>query len=97
LFIYIIICLYIYPLNIPIIPKEYYEANRDKILEYHRENRDVINARNKIYYQNNKERLNKSIQCDVCGGTYSGCHKTRHEQTKKHNKAKNEKNNILIV
>jgi hypothetical protein len=59
--------------------KEYYEDNIDKI----REQKKKYNEYSKIYYENNKEKYNESINC-VCGSCYTFQNKARHEQSKKH-------------
>jgi len=58
--------------------KEYYEDNKEKILEY-----------KKKYRENNKEKIQKfcklKFKCE-CGGKYYYNNKTNHEKTKKHQK-----------
>ena len=55
--------------------------------EYKRDNREVILARYKQKYRNNRERvleqLNKKYDCP-CGGRYTHCHRPLHFRTKKH-------------
>ena len=36
------------------------------------------------YYENNKEKLNENIICDICKGNYTTQHKSRHYKAKKH-------------
>jgi len=42
----------------------------------------------KEYYDNfinkNKERIDKQVKCDLCGGTYTYFNKSKHNNTKKH-------------
>jgi hypothetical protein len=39
---------------------------------------------NDTYYLKNKERLNQSIECDVCKGTYCLGSKSRHKKSLRH-------------
>lgn len=43
-----------------------------------------IQKYNMEYVKNNKERLMKTKQCEICGGKYSICSKTMHLSTKYH-------------
>jgi len=52
--------------------KEYYEANKEKILEKQKE-----------YYEANKEKISEKYTCE-CGSTLTIGKKSRHEKTKKH-------------
>ncbi len=52
--------------------KNYYEANKDKILEYHQN-----------YYEVNKDRINKKVNCD-CGCEVSRTNLLRHQKSKRH-------------
>ena len=58
--------------------KEYREKNKPKVLKD-----------NKIYKDDNKERLNKKYECE-CGGKYTYAHKAYHFKTEKHCKFINE-------
>jgi hypothetical protein len=51
--------------------------------EWNEENRENIKESKKKYYKDNKERLNKKIDCD-CGGSYDSYHRARHFKTAKH-------------
>jgi len=67
--------------------KEYYIENKEQKKEYYVENKEQINEKHKEYYDENadkiKEKNNIKHTCQ-CGGKYTHCHKSRHEQTKKH-------------
>jgi hypothetical protein len=39
---------------------------------------------NDTYYEKNKEKLNESIECPSCKGSYCPLTKSRHEKTKRH-------------
>jgi len=58
--------------------KEYYENNKEKILEY-----------NKEYYENNKEEINKKVKCE-CGCDIQLKFLKGHKLTEKHKKLINE-------
>ena len=56
--------------------KEWREANKDAILDYHKE-----------YYKNNKETISqkqKQKHICACGCNYTFSNKTRHERSQKH-------------
>lgn len=59
------------------------EKHKEKMKEYYNNNLEKHKEKKKEYYENNKEKLNKRFNCE-CGGYYTKCHKTIHEQTKKH-------------
>ena len=71
--------------------KEWYQDNRDKMLEYKRQyrinNQDEILEYNKQYYQNNQEKIanynSQKITCE-CGCISSRGKITRHKRSKKH-------------
>ena len=67
--------------------KQYYQANRDKILEqdkqYRQANRDKILEQKKQYYQSNRDKLLEPIVCE-CGATVSRNNLARHRRTIKH-------------
>ena len=73
------------------IPQEYYQENRERRLEYHKqyvqENRERILEHQKQYYQENKEqiadRAKQKYKCE-CGGRYTHTHKSRHIKSEKH-------------
>ena len=56
------------------------------------ENKKVFNniEYQKEYYKNNKDKLlkklNEKFTCELCGGSYTYSGKSKHLQTKKHNK-----------
>ena len=59
--------------------KNYYEENKNELIE-----------NMKKYFEENKEKINewrkyKNI-CEICNGKYTNIHKSRHFQTKKHQK-----------
>ena len=58
--------------------KEYYENNKNKIKEYYDKNKDKINTVKKTHYI-----------CDICNGTYTYSHKSRHFNSQKHQIALN--------
>ena len=58
--------------------KEYYEENRDAILEYKRQ-----------YRENNKDKIQEQVLCDVCGSSVSRPGMAKHKKT---NKCVNHKN-----
>ena len=45
---------------------------------------DKIRERKRLWYHNNKDKILKKIECDVCGGSYTINNKTIHEKSKKH-------------
>ena len=67
--------------------KEYRKNNRKKRVEYEKHyrenNKEVLSEKSKEYYNNIKEQKKESFNC-ICGSTYTSCHKSRHEKTKKH-------------
>lgn len=71
--------------------KEYYDDNKDKIIEYQQQyredNKAQINEQAKQYYQDNKQLINEKqnikFNCE-CGGSYSKRCKIKHQQTIKH-------------
>jgi hypothetical protein len=72
-------------------PEEYYEYNKEQILEYHKEyyedNKEQILEYHKEYYENNKEQIaekaNKKYDCK-CGSVVSHGKKARHNKSQKH-------------
>ena len=75
--------------------KEYYNDNKDKILEkakitnkqsYNKNKEQILKIRIE-YYQNNKDKICEKqkikITCE-CGSTFRRCDKARHEKSKKH-------------
>ena len=75
--------------------KEYYEDNKNKIIEQRKEyqSRPEVNEKikeyHKKYYQNNKEKLKEyeknrpKIKC-VCGSEHRKADTRRHQKTQKH-------------
>ena len=67
--------------------KEYYNDNKDQMLEYQKEynedNKEKIKEYQKEYREQNKEKINQKITC-ACGSTYRKKDKTRHERSTKH-------------
>jgi len=57
--------------------KEYRETHKEKIKEYQKEYRET-------HKEETKNKKNKKIVCDVCGGKYTVSHKSCHLKTKKH-------------
>jgi hypothetical protein len=71
--------------------RKYIEEHKDILLakqrKYdteHREQRQLYREQNK---QAIKEQMGKPCTCEVCGGTYTHCHKARHCRSIKHQKA----------
>ena len=58
--------------------KEYYNANKDKKIEYQKQ-----------YRKDNKNKLQQKHMCNVCGGKFTNEHKSQHFKSKKHQKALN--------
>lgn len=79
--------------------KEYYEQNKEKIIdrmkEYQENNKENIKQYKKEYYENHKDKINKKIECE-CGCKYTHQNKARHIKTKKHQKYLNNINEIQI-
>lgn len=71
--------------------KEYYQDNRDKLLEqkkeYYQDNHENIVEQRKEYRHNNRdeilEKKKEKITCNICGCEASKCHLKRHQRTKK--------------
>jgi len=67
--------------------KNYYQNNKDKILDYYQKNKDKLIEQNKNYREKNRDKIleynNEKFNCE-CGGKYTRCHKARHERSKKH-------------
>ncbi len=67
--------------------KEYYENNKDKIIEHQKEysekNKDKISQYSKQYYVKNKHKEMKKYVC-LCAGKYAHKHRTQHYKTLKH-------------
>jgi hypothetical protein len=64
--------------------KAYREQNRDKIKQRREENKAAINEKKKEYRERKKEEHMVKISCEICGGVYTGTHKSRHFKSKKH-------------
>ena len=54
--------------------KKYYEKNPEKVREKY-----------KKYYEKNREKFQEKFEC-ICGGRYTGEHKSSHLKTQKHQK-----------
>ena len=71
--------------------KEYYEDNREEVLNQHKKYRDEHKMEkqetDRIYREKNSEKIKEKqkevIQC-LCGATYTRRNKARHEKTKRH-------------
>ena len=48
----------------------------------------VHNEANKKYYEKHKEKITEKEVCDLCGGEYQRCSRSKHEKSKKHITAK---------
>ena len=63
--------------------KKYRDLNKDKYKQY----RDLNKDKAKEYYEKNKDKITdkalEKFNCE-CGGTYTHCHKSQHNKTKKH-------------
>lgn len=55
--------------------------------EYYKTNRDLLCAKSKAYYHNNKKYLLEKIECMNCKGSYSISSMSSHFKTNKHLKA----------
>ena len=81
--------------------REYYQENKEEIIEYQRkyreDNRELINEYHRKYYQEHKDELSKKasekITCE-CGSIVSRQHLLRHYKTNKHINFINNNNNI---
>lgn len=72
----------------------YYQNNKQQVLEQQKEYRnrvdvrEVRNNQKKEYYQSNKDQIleyNKSrVECSICNCSVSRRHLARHKQTNKH-------------
>ena len=51
--------------------------------QYHEDNKQIENVKCKIYYDKNKEMINRKMLCE-CGCEVNSNHKKRHERSKKH-------------
>ncbi len=76
--------------------KQYYEDNKERITEKHKQYYEDTKEKRKQYYQNNKEQkkqyyednkeiLTEKFECE-CGGKYTYKHKQEHFKSKKHKK-----------
>ena len=71
--------------------KEYYEENKDKIiqrsLENYNKNKETILKRMKEYQEEHKDEIkakaNEKVECE-CGGRYTKRNKSSHMKSKKH-------------
>ena len=71
--------------------QEYYEDNRDYILEYkkkyYEDNRDEFRDKNKKYYNDNHdkilEKIKEKCKCDVCGVEITKKYLKKHQMTAK--------------
>jgi hypothetical protein len=67
--------------------KEYYENNKEKIIqqikEYQDNNKENVKQYKKKYRDNNKEKKRQETSCE-CGKTYQICSKARHLRSIKH-------------
>ena len=72
--------------------KEWYEENRDKLLEdmkeYREKNKEKMLEQKKEWYEKNKgkllEKWKETYTCEKCGTTLRKINKARHEKSKKH-------------
>jgi hypothetical protein len=79
------------------VAKRYYEANKEKILQQHKErferDKEAINAAqrrsNVKYYQKNKDKFLEKVTCETCSGVYVKKTRVRHERSQRHQKAVN--------
>jgi len=67
--------------------EEYYEDNRDKLLEYQKEyqkdNKDKKLEYDKQYYINNKDKILEKVNCDICNSIVSRKNLAKHKKTLK--------------
>ena len=67
--------------------KMYYETNKEVLKEHYHKNKDKILENQKIYKENNKDKLSEyrkqKFTCE-CGSIYSYTSKSEHFKTKKH-------------
>ena len=63
--------------------KEWREDNKEYDKEYYEKNKDKIIEQKKEYYEENKEKINRQYECE-CGGKYTHQNKLQHLKTKKH-------------
>ena len=63
--------------------KQYYNDNKNKIVDYQKEYRESNKVKIKAYYETNKEKLKEKFDCE-CGGKYTHNHKSHHLKTTKH-------------
>ena len=63
--------------------REYRLEHREKSKQYRLENHDKLKEQNKSYYNENKDILNKKIECQ-CGGKHTHMSKKRHFKSIKH-------------
>lgn len=57
------------------------------VKQYRRDNKQILNDKNKLYYQINKDKINerqKTKHICICGGKFTYNHKLRHLTTIKH-------------
>jgi ribosomal protein S27AE len=52
--------------------------------QYRIEHADEIKSYKTQYYNDNKEKLNEKLTCNVCGDEFTAQHKQRHEKSKNH-------------
>ena len=59
------------------------EYNKQHSVKYRSENAVQIKEKKRVYYENNKDKLNEKFTCS-CGGKYICHNRLRHFKTKKH-------------
>ena len=63
--------------------KQYYENNKQHYKQYYERNKDNILVSQSQYREQNKERLNENITCNICGGQICRAVLKRHQRSQK--------------
>ena len=72
--------------------KQYFELNRNRILnhrkEYREDKKELLKEYRKTYYETNKEQIKERVKQKItcgCGSVVTCSNKALHQKTKKHN------------
>lgn len=65
--------------------KIYRDENKETMKKYRHDNNEKITNYRKVFYNNNKQKYLQKVICE-CGSTYCRSSKTKHINTKKHQK-----------
>ena len=63
------------------------QQGRERWKEYYQENKDVILEKKKEYRENNNDKINEKVECSICGVSISKHGLARHQRSNKCKKA----------